>query len=275
MKELFKKNRSVVSFFLGLIFFTLAIRMTPKNLSTIASAAPPSDEGKSFLIFFIIGLIAGFLALLAMKGNFFKKNISKAEEQKIISNTLPGTYQHLIDETEAYKAELKKCRKIVIAYVATLWTVTWLGRFSGHPLYSSPILSSFLFITAFIVVGIVIVQKESRLDARIADCVLRGIELEKNHLNLRSNYFQDSTSRYQGWGMMAFLFMRISPLLWLLFSGIQVGGLEAITDLFPIVLSWNINNIAWLLFAALTLFLGMMVYRPYERLTRKMKAEVA
>jgi hypothetical protein len=273
MKELFKKNRSLVNFCLGLIFFTLAVYLTPKNVSAVSSTPVVSDEGRSFLIFFIVGLVGGLLVFFSIKGNFLKKKAtSQLPETKIISQASPGTYQYLIDEAETYKAELKKCRKMVIAYVAVLWTITWLGRFSGHPLYSSSALSSFLFITAFIAAAIVTLQKENTLDIRIVDCTLRGIELEKKHLHLRSNYFLDLASSYEGGGMLTFLFMRISPLLWLLFSGIQVGGLQALGDFIPAALSWNVATIAWLFFAASALFLGIMAYRPYEGLLKKIRA---
>jgi hypothetical protein len=207
MRELFKKNRSLVNFCLGLIFFTLAVYLTPKSISTVSSTPTVSDEGRSFLIFFIIGLVGGLLVCFFIKASLLKKNTpSQPTEKKIVSQASPGTYQYLIDEVEIYKAELTKYRKMVIAYVAALWTITWLGRLSGHPLYSSPALSSFLFITAFIAAAIVTLQKENALDIRIVDRTLRGIELEKKHLHLRSNYFLDLVSSYEGGGWIRYSF---------------------------------------------------------------------
>lgn len=155
------------------------------------------------------------------------------------------------------------------------WAVLLIGRWSQHPLYSHAIFALPVFALAFLA-ATKFVEEDNALDVRIAESILKGIQLERKK-GLNSLYFQDLANSYTGLNMWIFGFIRVSPSLMILFSLFNAGPLSLLINYLSqfvdskTFLYLIINSSAGLLLGMIGLFYGKMACQPYRWLLWKLQ----
>lgn len=190
---------------------------------------------------------------------FLRNNEKNVELSKAFKN-----YQQLLDEVEECAWELKKSKCWTIGCLIVGWIIVWMGRSSGHSPYNHPIFGIPIFALAFLA-GIKNLEKENKIDVRITQCAIEGIEMEKKRQWLKSSYFQDFVKSYEGYRIWVFAFGRILPSLWVLFSFLYpFAGFVS-----KFVPSWGVYSGAGMILGLIGIFFGRIACRPYQWLLCK------
>jgi hypothetical protein len=262
LEQFFKQRRGLAWAILLLTIFALVF-VIPKIYFSIDANAKKMFWGTLLLSFGII--------MFVFFGQKPQKDVPLKE--KAGPSSTPRSYQKLIDEVERCFQELKKCQRWAIGCLLMGWIVLWIGRWSEHPPYNHPIIAIPVFALAFLA-ATKSWEKENELDVSIANCTVDGIEIEKKRSGLKSSYFHDLASSYEGRGMWQFAFVRVSPSLLILASLFNAGPLSLLANYFSIP-SWAINCGAGAVLGAAFLFFARMACQPYYWLLERRKTIAA
>lgn len=258
-EHFFKRRMGLAIAILLFAVFTLVF-VIPKTFFSLEPDAKKLFWGTFLLTFGII--------MFVFFGRKSKEDTSPNEKVAELSSA-PRTYQKLLDEVEHCSKELKKHRNWAYCCVMIGWIVLFIGRWSDHPPYNHPIFAIPVFVLALLG-ATKSIEEENELDVSIAKCIVEGIEMEKRRPGLKSSYFQDTANGYEGWGMWAFAFIRISPPLMIIFSLLNAGPLSLIVNHLSLPW-WTVSCFSGLILGASFLFLARIACRPYHRLLEKMK----
>ncbi len=184
-------------------------------------------------------------------------------------SSAPRSYQKLLDEVERCSQELKKHRMWAYGCLMMGWIVLLIGRWSEHPPYNHPIIAIPVFALALLGATRSI-EEENELDASIAKCTAEGIEMEKKRPGLKSSHFHDLAASYEGSGMWAFAFIRVSPPMMIIFSLLNNGPLSLIVNHLSLPW-WTASCFSGLILGFSFLFLARIACRHYYWLLEKMK----
>lgn len=257
VQQFFKKQMRLALAVILLSIFTLVF-----VISKIYTSLGP-DGKNAFWGSFTLGL-AAFLFLFSAR---LKKDA--LPQKKAESPPTSRAYQQLLDEVTRCSHELKKLRKWTIGCLLMGWIALLIGKWIGHPPYNHPTFAIPVFGIAFLA-ATKSWEQEHELDASTVKCILEGIALEKRQV--RSRYFHDLASRYEGWGMLEFAFMRISPSIMILFSLFNTGPLYLLADcLSEFVPNWVVYSGSGAVLAMAGLFLGRIACKHYQWLLWKLK----
>ncbi len=147
------------------------------------------------------------------------------------------------------------------------WIILLIGRWSDHPPYNHPTFAIPVFVLALLGTTKSI-EEENELDASIAKCILEGIEMEKRRPGHKSSYFHDLAASYEGSGMWAFAFIRVSPPMMTIFSLLNAGPLSLLVNYLSLPW-WTASCCSGLILGFSFLFLARMACRPYYWLLEK------
>ncbi len=202
---------------------------------------------------------------------FGRKSAKEAppKEKIVESSSAPRSYQKLLDEVARCSTELKKHRRWAYACLMMGWIALLIGRWSDYPPYNHPIIAIPVFALALLG-ATKSLEEENELDASIAKCIAEGIEIEKKRPGLKSSYFQDAATGYEGWGMWAFAFIRVSPPMMIIFSLLNNGPLSLIVNHLSLPW-WTASCFSGLILGFSFLFLARIACRHYYWLLEKMK----
>jgi hypothetical protein len=257
----FKQRRGLALAILALCAFFLTFVIPRIFFSLDAS------EKKMFWITFVFGVVIIVSLLLTSQ---------RRKDAPLNKEKLPRDYQELQAEMARCSYELKKHRRWAYGCLIVSWLVLWVGRWSGHPLYSHPIFAIPVFSLAFLA-ATKSWEKDNKLDVNIAECILEGIKLEKKR-GIKAAYFQDLADSYEGWSMWGFAFVRISPSMMILFSLFNAGPLTLLADYLTKFFSSSftpsliVYSAAGAILAMAGLFHAKIACQPYRWLLWKLKA---
>lgn len=199
-EQFFKQRMGLAIAILLFAVLTLVFVM-PKIYSSL-------DEGskKTYWGTFLLSL--GIIMFLF----FGRKSKKEAPPQAkaVEPSSAPRSYQKLLDEVERCSQELKKHRMWAYGCLMVGWIVLSIGKWSDHPPYNHPIFAIPVFVLALLGATRSI-EQENELDVSIANCTAEGIEMERRRPGLKSSHFHDLAASYEGSGMWAFAFIRVSP----------------------------------------------------------------
>ncbi len=197
------------------------------------------------------------------------KKETPTQAKVVEQSSAPRSYQKLLDEVERCAKELKKHRMWAYGCLMVGWIVLLVGRWSEHPPYNHSIFAIPVFVLALLG-ATKSIEEENELDVSIAKCIAEGIEMEKRRPGLKSSYFQDAANGYEGWGMWAFAFIRVSPPLMIIFSLLNAGPLSLLVNHLALPW-WTASCFSGLILGVSFLSLGRIACRPYHWLLEKKK----
>lgn len=252
----FQQRKGLALIVLLLCIFVLGF-LVPRIFSTIDAS------GKK--IYWITFLLSFGSLMYLLFGSKKKKETAPSKEKLAV----PKSYQSLKDEI-AHCTEALHKHHIWWGYgpLTVGWTVLLIGRWTQHPLYSHAIIALPVFALAFLA-ATKFIEEDNALDVRIAESILKGIELERK-MGLNSFYFQDLANNYVGLNMWIFGFIRVSPSLMILFSLLNGGPLALLIDYLSqffdskIFLHLIVYSSAGILLGMIGLFYGKIAYKPYR-----------
>lgn len=197
-----------------------------------------------------------------------KEKVVPKAQVKVTPSSL--SYQQLLDKAGDCLWELKK--QMIWAYGCLIvgWLAVWVGRWSGHPHYSHYIFAIPVFTLTFLA-ATRSWEKAHNLDMDVAKYTIEGVVQEKKQPNLKSDRFRAFAGSYDGSGMWKFAFIRVSPLLMIVFSFLNAGIFPLLVHQFGIS-RMMVNGIFGFTIAGLFLFFARVTCRPYHWMLDKMKA---
>jgi uncharacterized membrane protein YbaN (DUF454 family) len=260
MQAFLRRHLSIKKIGVGLILLGVSIILSDRLYARI-----PAADKNTFIVCYIIGVCSGVAIFYSLKNKLFKpsndtSNPSYARKGEHHS-AIPASknYQQLIEEVQSCNAQLRKYKWWTIGCLLAALVVVLTGKLSGHAQYSHPMFASSIFLLAFIV-GTKNLEKETELDTRIVNCTLEG-------KRIKSTYFLELARSFEGWGLITFVFVRISPALWILFSVINTGILQILATHLPASTAWWVPHAGAGLFLGLAgIFLARMATQPYSLL---------
>lgn len=258
--EQFFKNRLGLAIAILLLAVLMLVFVVPKIYFSL-------DEGNK-KTYWVTFLLSFGIIMLVFFGRKSKKEASP--QVKVVEpSSAPRSYQKLLDEVERCSQELKKHRMWAYGCLMVGWIVLLIGRWSEHPPYNHPIIAIPIFVLALLGATRSI-EEENELDASIAKCTAEGIEMEKKRPGLKSSYFHDLATSYEGSGMWAFAFIRVSPPMMIIFSLLNNGPLSLIVSHLSLPW-WTASCFSGLILGFSFLFLARIACRPYYWLIEKTK----
>ncbi|MEI6242341.1 MAG: hypothetical protein WCP39_02925 [Chlamydiota bacterium] len=202
----------------------------------------------------------GSIAILVALMEVFTPSQTKIEKA-------PNHYQELLDEVNRCFLQLKRSKRWTIGCLIVANAILWLGKGFGLFLifHQAPFII-FLFTLAFLL-GTKNLEKENEWDARIAKCAIKGIFLEKRE-KVPTQFFHNFVKSYERTGMFSFAFIRVSPALWIAFTGLYLGVIPFLSQF--ISFSYSIGGA---LLGLIGIFLGNIACQPYRWMLQELKKE--
>ena len=264
MLDPFFKNRIglvIATLVLLLLFFILVV---PKIYLSFDIA-----NKKSFWVMCLLSFGITMLILFRSKNKKDTSPVTKVAEIPLTQKS----YQNLLDEMARCQKELKKNRTWIYGCLLMGWLALSLGTWVKQPPYNHPLFALPIFAITMLCVTKSL-EGESKLDVRVAECIVEGMEFEKKQPELKSSYFYDAGKCYQGNGMRLFALTRLSPFMLIVFSLLNAGPIAIFADYFSIsrlLATCGFGVVLGLVYA----FLARMTCRPYFWMLGKMKNKSA
>jgi|GEM_PF-3414230 hypothetical protein len=262
--EQFFKQRMGLAMTILLLIVLMFVFVIPKIYFSL-------DEGSKKMYWSTFLLSFGIIMFVFFGRKSKKETLPQAKV--VEASSAPRSYQKLLDEVERCSEALKKHRMRAYGCLMVGWIVLSIGRWSDHPPYNHPIFAIPVFVLALLGATRSI-EEENELDVSIANCTAEGIEMERRRPGLKSSHFHDLAASYEGSGMWAFAFIRVSPPMMIIFSLLNAGPLSLFVNHFSFPW-WTASCFSGLILGASFLFLARMACRPYQWLLEKKKAITA
>lgn len=258
LEEFVKQRKGLAVAILLFLIFVLVF-MIPKIYFSLESSSRKMFWG-TFLVSFGVIMFVFF-------GRRSKKNNPPKTIEKRSSS--PKSYQQLLDEEGLCRKELKQHQMWAYGCLLVGWIALLIGKLVDQSPYNHPIFAIPVFGLTFLA-ATRSWEKEHELDTNIAECILEGVKLEKKHPGLNSSYFSDLLGSYEGRGMWQFAFIRVSPILMIIFSIFNSGALSFLANHLSVSM-WISNSVAGVVLGSAFLFFARIACRPYHWMLEKIK----
>lgn len=215
---------------------------------------------------YFITFIVSFPLFLFVFSRWMNKKAHKGQgkfEQDVIknSNKVTDEYQALLVEYQKKIRFIKQSQLWSIACLFLGCFIAW-GNFSHNPpLYEPRFFSIAVFSLAFLA-SINNIEKEYGIDHQIADCIIRGANIEQE-ISLKTTPMMKAKVRYEGKSIYLFSLVRLFPRLMIIAVLLQTG-------VAPLLKSYRLGFLQYILFAGILglviAFLGKFLFPPYRKI---------
>jgi len=249
-----RKFPRFILLFVVLFLVYFLVTFVPKVFFSLSTSGQ-----KYFIMGFTLALPATFLAFKS----FFPSKISTDNKSAIATHPIESEdLESLQKDLSEYQNKLSKYQSWTYVCLGIAWIVVFLCSLMKHPFYSNPAFYGFVFLAALLL-GTKNLEKELELDYKLANCILKGAQLESS--TNQSKTFTELLKSYQGYGLWHVIFVRISPTLMILFSGLNIGVSKVLYKFFN---PFFVNIALGAFFGVSILFLGKLIGSGYKQLAR-------
>lgn len=213
----------------------------------------PTEMPKALYLAIGMGVVLFLLyGLSAMKRSLMKEE-----------NTSGLRYPDLEKQVRESWAKISRSNRLYLGAFIIGFTMQKIGEITRHPILGSPAVVSFTYLVLFTSAYRHLINNR-QLDHQIIHSSLKGIQMEQEHPEWRTHFFQEFVSENsQGIGMLSLIFFRVVVLSWVFFCVINFGVLSRFADQWS---SFKTTSISIVTFGAIAAFLWQVGCHHYYSL---------
>lgn len=210
----------------------------------------PTEMPKA--LYFAIGMGIGLFLLYGLSA---MKRSRGGEE-----NTTKLRYPDLEKQVRESWAKISRSNRLYLGAVIIGIVMQKIGEITAHPILGSPVVVSFTYLVLFTSAYRHLINNRE-LDHQIINSSLKGMQMEQEHPEWRTHFFQEFVNENsQGIGMLSLIFFRVVVLSWVLFCVINYGILSRFADQWSSFKTISISIVAFTAIAAFLWRVGCQHY---------------
>ncbi len=218
----------------------------------------PTETPKA--LYFAIGMGIGLFLLYGLSA--MKRSLGREEKNTGLRH--PDLEKQVRDSW----AKVSRNNRLYLGALIIGFTMQKIGEITGHSILGSPIVISFTYLILFTSAYRHLINGR-KLDHQIINSSLKGMQMEQEHPEWRTHFFQEFVNENsQGIGMLSLIFFRVIVLSWVLFCVINFGILSRFAEQWS---SFKTTSISIATFATIAFFLWGVGCRHYYSLRSRIQ----